>query len=125
MVGASQMDGDIVSDGFGYTYGFDSELTWRSEKNSLRVISNSTTNGPTFNLENIVTNLIGHLALLKSDSLTVWDLKHVLEPNKMKRVWQEPSEMKRMRQEPSSLGECKRTRINSRITLVVENILVE
>ncbi len=33
--------------------------------------SSSTTNGPSFNLENIVTILIRHLALLKSDSLEI------------------------------------------------------
>jgi hypothetical protein len=42
------------------------------EKRQLTVVqSSSTTNGPSFNLENIVTILIRHLALLKSDSLKI------------------------------------------------------
>jgi len=41
-------------------------------KRQLTVVqSSSTTNGPSFNLENIVTILIRHLALLKSDSLKI------------------------------------------------------
>jgi hypothetical protein len=130
MIGASQKDGDIVSDGCDCTFSFKIDypnfIVWRCalffshlfqedfilnvkkahsrppnygvEKQQLTVgQSSSTTNGPSFNLENIVKILIRHLAPLKADLSNILDLKDVPEPSKMKRIRQEPSSLYRWR----------------------------